>query len=71
MQLLRQSSVWIPLRVLLDAKLDDLLEAGFPRVETERFLITFKSLDEAESARPGRVEEAKAGALAASLCTAL
>ena len=63
---LRESSVWVPLRVLLDASPEDLIEAGFPRDKSEAFLLTFKALDEAETAQPGRVEEAKSGALVAA-----
>jgi ABC-type transport system involved in cytochrome c biogenesis permease subunit len=60
---LRTSSTWIPLRALLDAKPEQLVEAGFPSKETEAFLAAFKALDEAEGARPGQVDEAKAKAM--------
>ncbi|MEA2631910.1 MAG: hypothetical protein QOE66_2129 [Chloroflexota bacterium] len=63
---LRDSSVWVPLQVLLEAKPETLVEAGFPSGKTENFLNAFREADEAEQARPGRVEEAKTSALVAS-----
>jgi ABC-type transport system involved in cytochrome c biogenesis permease subunit len=63
---LRESSVWVPLRVLLDAKAEELVEAGFPSQKSEAFLTAFKALDAAEGAKPGEVEEAKAAAVIAS-----
>jgi ABC-type transport system involved in cytochrome c biogenesis permease subunit len=63
---LRESSVWVPLRVLLDAKAEELVEAGFPSEKSEAFLTAFKGLDAAEAAKPGQVEEAKAAAVIAS-----
>ena len=43
-----------------------LVEAGFPRRETEKFLDAFKAADEAEKASPGQVDRAKTSALVAS-----
>jgi ABC-type transport system involved in cytochrome c biogenesis permease subunit len=63
---LRDSSVWMPLRVLLDSKVEDLVAAGFPSDKSEAFLASFRALDEAEAATPGRVEEAKTKAVVAA-----
>jgi ABC-type transport system involved in cytochrome c biogenesis permease subunit len=63
---LSDSSVWMPLRVLLDAKPEELVEAGFPADKSAAFLAAFKALDAAEAARPGAVEPAKAAAVTVS-----
>jgi ABC-type transport system involved in cytochrome c biogenesis permease subunit len=60
---LKESSVWMPLRVLLDAKVEELVAAGFPSDKSEAFLTHFKALDEAESAKPGAVAESKTTAM--------
>ena len=63
---LRDSSVWIPLRALLDSSVEQMVAAGFPSDKSEAFLNAFKALDEAEAAKPGQVEEAKAEAMVAA-----
>ena len=45
---LRDSSVWVPLKVLLKAKPEDLVEAGFPEAEVKAFLTAFHELEQAE-----------------------
>ena len=52
---------------LWDAVLAEaLVEAGFPSDKSEAFLTAFRALDEAETAQPGTVDEAKANALVAA-----
>jgi ABC-type transport system involved in cytochrome c biogenesis permease subunit len=63
---LRDSSVWVPLRVLLDTKPEELAEAGFPADKSAAFLTAFQALDTAEGAKPGEVEAAKAADVIAS-----
>jgi ABC-type transport system involved in cytochrome c biogenesis permease subunit len=63
---LRDSSVWVPLKVILDSKPEELAEAGFPRDKSEAFLSAFQGLDQAEAAHPGRVEQAKSAAVIAT-----
>jgi ABC-type transport system involved in cytochrome c biogenesis permease subunit len=63
---LRESSVWVPLRVLLDAKDEELVAAGFPSEKSAAFVSAFRALDAAEAAKPGQVEQAKAAAVIAS-----
>jgi len=63
---LRESSAWVPLKVLLDTKPEDLAAAGFPLDKVNAFVAAFKDLEKAEDAAPGQVAEAKAAALVAA-----
>jgi ABC-type transport system involved in cytochrome c biogenesis permease subunit len=63
---LRDNSVWIPLKVLLKANPDDLVEAGFPEAEVKAFLAAYRDLEVAEDRAPGQVSEASAGAMLAA-----
>ena len=52
---LRESSAWVPLKVLLKANPDDLVAAGYPEAEVKAFLAAYHELEQAEAqlARPG------------------
>ncbi|MFO0910219.1 MAG: cytochrome c biogenesis protein CcsA [Isosphaeraceae bacterium] len=63
---LRGSSAWVPLRALLDSKVEDLAAVGYPADKAEAFLKAFKELDQAEDATPGTVDETKTAALVAA-----
>lgn len=63
---LRESSAWIPLKVVLKAKPDDLVAAGFPEAEVNAFLTAYHELEQAEESAPGQAPEASASALLAS-----
>jgi ABC-type transport system involved in cytochrome c biogenesis permease subunit len=63
---LRDSSVWVPLKVLLKAKPDDLVAAGFPEVETKAFLDAYRALEQAEAASPGQVSTETASSMLAA-----
>ena len=51
---LRDSSVWVPLKVLLKAKPEDLVEAGYPETEVNAFLNAFRELEQSEDHYPGK-----------------
>jgi ABC-type transport system involved in cytochrome c biogenesis permease subunit len=63
---LKDKAVWVPLRVLLDTKPDELAKAGYPAAETAAFLEAFRAAEKAEEAAPGKLPEAKASALVAA-----
>ncbi|HMB04299.1 MAG TPA: cytochrome c biogenesis protein CcsA [Isosphaeraceae bacterium] len=63
---LKHSSVWIPLRVLLDSKPEDLAAAGFPADRVAAFRTSFREMEEAEKKAPGAAPESKAAHLLAS-----
>jgi ABC-type transport system involved in cytochrome c biogenesis permease subunit len=63
---LSESSAWVPLRAILDAKPEDLANAGFPAEKMAAFLTAFKDLESAEDAAPGRVDVIKSSALVAA-----
>ena len=52
---LRESSTWVPLVVLLEAKPEELTAAGFPEKETKAFLTAFREFEQAEDSYPGQV----------------
>jgi ABC-type transport system involved in cytochrome c biogenesis permease subunit len=60
------SSVWVPLKVLLKAKPEDLVEAGYPETEVNAFLAAFRELEGAEDHYPGKIPQAAADAMLAS-----
>jgi ABC-type transport system involved in cytochrome c biogenesis permease subunit len=63
---LRESSVWVPLKVLLKSKPEDLAAAGFPESEVKAFLSAYRELEQAEAGSPGQVSEASASAVLAT-----
>lgn len=63
---LKANSVWIPLRVFLDTKAEDLAKAGFPAKEAEAFLTSFQAMEKAEEASPGAAPKAAATTLLAA-----
>jgi len=64
---LRDNSAWVPLKVLLDSKTEDLEEAGFPGDRVKALVAAFKDFDQAEQATPGDVPAAKGTALLAAV----
>ena len=60
---LRESSVWVPLKVLLKSKPEDLVEAGYPEPEVKAFVAAYHDFEQAEDHSPGEVPEAIASAL--------
>jgi len=63
---LRDSSVWVPLKVLLKAKPENLVEAGYPEAEVKSFLAAYRELEQAEDHYPGQIPQAAADAMLAS-----
>lgn len=63
---LKEKSVWVPLRALLDAKPEEIAKAGYPSKPTEAFLASFRALEKAEEATPGKVAASKPEALLAA-----
>ncbi|MGC8640913.1 MAG: cytochrome c biogenesis protein [Isosphaeraceae bacterium] len=63
---LRENSAWVPLKVLLKARPDDLVAAGYPETETKAFLAAYHELEQAEASSPGQVSKDTASALLAS-----
>jgi ABC-type transport system involved in cytochrome c biogenesis permease subunit len=64
---LRDSSVWVPLKVLLKSKPDELAAAGYPEGPLKSFLEAYRALEQAEARDPGQVSESAAtGLLTAS-----
>ena len=59
---LRDSSVWVPLKVLLKAKPEDLVAAGYPEAEVKAFLTAYHELEQAEDRSPGPGRRAAAAA---------
>jgi ABC-type transport system involved in cytochrome c biogenesis permease subunit len=57
---LRDNSVWVPLKVMLKSKPEELVEAGYPESQVRAFLAAFHELEQAESSSPGHVSEAAA-----------
>ena len=63
---LRDSSVWVPLKILLKAKPENLVEAGYPEAEVNAFLAAYRELEQAEDHYPGQIPQAAADAMLAS-----
>jgi ABC-type transport system involved in cytochrome c biogenesis permease subunit len=57
---LRDNSVWVPLKVMLKSKPEELIEAGYPESQVRAFVDAFHELEQAESSSPGHVSEAAA-----------
>lgn len=60
---LRDNSVWVPLKVILKSKPEELIEAGFPEGEVKAFLTAYREMEQAESSAPGEIAPAAAAAL--------
>ena len=63
---LRDNSVWVPLKVMLKSKPEELVEAGYPESQVRAFLDAFHELEQAESSSPGHLSEATATKFLAS-----
>ena len=63
---LRDSSVWVPLKVLLKAKPENLVEAGYPQAEINAFLAAYREIEQAEDHYPGQIPQAAADAMLTS-----
>ena len=63
---LRDSSVWVPLKILLKAKPENLVEAGYPEAEVNAFLAAYRELEQAEDHYPGQIPQAAADAMLTS-----
>ncbi len=64
---LREDSDWLPLRVVLESDMDELVSAGFARNDVEALRSAYSALKEAEAAEPGRAPADKAEALVAAV----
>ena len=56
---LKARSAWIPLKVILDSKPEELTAAGFDADKMAAFRTAFKDLETAEESTPGNAAEAK------------
>lgn len=63
---LRDKSVWIPLKIILEAKPEELEKAGFPLQKVEAFRTAFTSLEQAERSSPGEAGPELAAAVVAT-----
>ncbi|APW59414.1 cytochrome c biogenesis protein [Paludisphaera borealis] len=52
---LSESSVWVPLKVLLKAEPEGLVKAGYPDADVRAFLTAYRQLENAETSAPGQV----------------
>jgi ABC-type transport system involved in cytochrome c biogenesis permease subunit len=50
---LRDNSVWVPLKVILKSKPEELTAAGYPESQLRGFLEAYHGLEQAESSSPG------------------
>jgi ABC-type transport system involved in cytochrome c biogenesis permease subunit len=57
---LRDNSAWVPLKVLLRSKPEELTAAGYPETQMRAFLDAYHELEQAESSSPGLVGESTA-----------
>ena len=57
---LRESSTWVPLKVLLKSKPEELVDAGYPEGLVKSFLTAYHELEQAETRTPGQVSESVA-----------
>jgi ABC-type transport system involved in cytochrome c biogenesis permease subunit len=60
---LRGSSTWVPLKLLLKSKPEELIEAGYPEGQVKAFLAAYSELAEAEVRNPGQVSQTAASGL--------
>ena len=63
---LRDNSVWVPLKVLLKTKPEDLVQAGYSESEVNAFLEAYHALEQAENHYPGQIPREAADAMLAS-----
>ncbi len=63
---LRDNSVWVPLKVLLKAKSEDLVQAGYPETELNGFMTAYHALEQAEDHYPGQISQSAADTLLSS-----
>ena len=63
---LRDNSVWVPLKVMLKSKPEELVEAGYPESQVRAFLEAFHELEQAEASSPGHLSQAAAAKFLAS-----
>lgn len=63
---LRESSVWVPLKVILKSETSQLVEAGFPEAEIAAFLTSYRALEAAELSSPGHLSPDVAAAVVAT-----
>jgi ABC-type transport system involved in cytochrome c biogenesis permease subunit len=54
---LRDNSAWVPLKVMLKSKPEELVEAGYPANQVRAFLDSYRELEQAETSSPGNVSE--------------
>ncbi len=64
---LRELSSWVPLRVLLSSKPEELAGAGFDQAQVESFRSAFEKFKAAEGAQPGQSDLQAASTLVTSL----
>ncbi len=57
---LRDNSVWVPLKVVLKSKPEELVEAGYAETQVRAFLDAYHELEQSESSAPGQATEAVA-----------
>ncbi len=57
---LRDNSVWVPLKVLLKSKPEELIAAGYSEAPLREFLDAFHELEQAEISAPGQVASSTA-----------
>jgi ABC-type transport system involved in cytochrome c biogenesis permease subunit len=57
---LRENSVWVPLKVMIKSKPEELVEAGYPESQIRAFAQAYHDLEQAESSSPGHMPEAAA-----------
>jgi ABC-type transport system involved in cytochrome c biogenesis permease subunit len=54
---LRDSSTWVPLKMLLKARPESLVAAGYPEAAVKAFLDAYRAVDQAEVREPGHLAE--------------
>ena len=57
---LRDSSTWVPLKMFLKAKPEELVAAGYPEGAVKAFLDAYHELEQAEASYPALAEPAAA-----------
>jgi ABC-type transport system involved in cytochrome c biogenesis permease subunit len=63
---LRDNSTWVPLKVLLKSKPEELVQAGYPERPVRAFVDAYHELEQAESSSPGHVSLAVAASFLTS-----
>src|SRR5262249_17330042 len=57
---LRDNSIWVPLKVLIKSKPEELIAAGYSEGPLKEFLAAYHELEQAESSSPGQVSSTAA-----------